>query len=137
MMRRESADSAIVTQAGRVVGILTDKELRDGLVAEGAPASTPVARIMSEHVLKLREDAPVFDALMAMVRERAYHVVVTRGEGSGAPTLGVVSDGAISRAQGNSRSSCSSAWNGREWWTSWPASARRSRASCSCSTGRA
>ncbi|CAN5290176.1 hypothetical protein BH24ACT19_BH24ACT19_08150 [soil metagenome] len=102
IMRRESVDSAVVVRGGRVFGILTDMELRDGLVAEAAPVETPVGQLMSERVVRLRADAPVFEALMAMMRERAYHVVITDGLGPEAPLLGVVSDKDISRAQGYS-----------------------------------
>jgi CBS domain-containing protein len=101
-MRRESVDSAVVVCDRRVVGILTDMELRDGLVAEAAPVETPVGRLMSERVVRLQADAPVFEALMAMMRERAYHVVITDGLGPEAPLLGVVSDKDVSRAQGYS-----------------------------------
>lgn len=101
-MHRESVDAAVVVRDGRVVGILTDTELRDELVVEAAPVETPVGQLMSEHVVRLQADAPVFEALMAMMRERAYHVVITDGLGSEAPLLGVVSDKDVSRAQGHS-----------------------------------
>ncbi|HZG64561.1 MAG TPA: DUF294 nucleotidyltransferase-like domain-containing protein [Rubrobacteraceae bacterium] len=102
IMSRESVDSAVIVRDGRVVGILTDVELRDRVVAKAAPLETPVGQLMSEHVVSLQADAPVFEALMAMMRERAYHVVITEGLGPEAPLLGVVSDKDISRAQGYS-----------------------------------
>lgn len=102
IMSRESVDSAVIVRDGRVVGILTDIELRDRLVAKAAPLETPVEQLMSDHVVSLQADAPVFEALMAMMRKRAYHVVITEGLGPQASLLGVVSDKDISRAQGYS-----------------------------------
>ncbi|MEW6637317.1 MAG: DUF294 nucleotidyltransferase-like domain-containing protein [Actinomycetota bacterium] len=97
LMRREHADSVLVMRGEEVVGILSDMDLRDRLVAEGASFETPVERLMNEEVIRLRAGAPVFDALMEMMRRRARHVVVTEGT-----VLGVVSEGEISRAQGAS-----------------------------------
>lgn len=103
LMRMRRADSVVVVRNGKeIVGILSDIDLRDKLVAEAASVETPVGRIMSPHAIRLRADSPVFEALMAMMNHRAYHVVVTEGTGPEAPLLGVVSDQDISRAQANS-----------------------------------
>lgn len=102
MMRRESADSVVVVKNGEVVGILSDIDLRNKLVAEAASAEAPVGRLMSERVIQLRTNDLVFDALMAMMHERAYHVVVIDEYGSETQPLGVISDQDISRAQGHS-----------------------------------
>lgn len=99
LMRREFESSVIVKQDGEVVGILSDADLRNNLVAEAAPTETPVEKIMSRHVLTLRADAPVFKALMEMMNHRAGHVVVV---GDGTRPLGVVTDQDIARTQGSS-----------------------------------
>jgi CBS domain-containing protein len=99
LMREENEDSVIVKNNGSVVGILSDSDLRNGIVAEGASVETIVERLMSPQVILLPEGAPVFDALMEMLSQKAEHVVVTQGEGANAPLLGVISDGDISRSQ--------------------------------------
>ena len=106
-MREQNADSVVVVRDGEVVGILTDIDLRNKLVAEAAPADTPVEELMSRHVLRLGTEEPVFKALMEMMHHRAYHVVVSDdrnpdGPGQQAKVLGVISDQDISRAQGAS-----------------------------------
>jgi CBS domain-containing protein len=98
-MREKGADASVIVEDGRVVGILSDIDLRDKLVAEAAPAETPVREIMTRDVVRLREDAPVFEALMAIMHHRAYHVAVTDGSEE---LLGIVSDQDIARAQGHS-----------------------------------
>jgi CBS domain-containing protein len=100
VMRREHADSAVLVRDGKIVGILSDMDLRDKLVAEAASFETPVGELMSEDTIRLPENEPVFKALMEMVHRRAYHVVVTENNGPEAAPVGVVSDQDISRAQG-------------------------------------
>jgi CBS domain-containing protein len=99
-MRERGADAAVVVRDGRVAGVLSDADLRNRVVAEAAPAGTPVELVMNRDVVRLREDAPVFEALMAIMQRRAEHVVVT--DGGGSALIGVVSDQDITRAQGHS-----------------------------------
>ncbi|MBA2442650.1 MAG: CBS domain-containing protein [Rubrobacter sp.] len=103
-MREEGANSVLVARDGQVVGILSDIDLRNKVVAEDAPVETPVGELMSGHIIRLDADAPVFKALMEMMQQRAYHVVVSEGPGAAerGSILGVISDQDISRAQGNS-----------------------------------
>lgn len=101
-MRDENADSVVVTDDNQVLGILTDIDLRNEVVANGAPPETPVEELMHRNALRLAADAPVFQALMEMMRQQTYHVVVSESRETGAGLLGVISDKDISRAQGNS-----------------------------------
>ncbi|WP_047866683.1 DUF294 nucleotidyltransferase-like domain-containing protein [Rubrobacter aplysinae] len=98
------ANSVVVLDGGRVVGILSDADLRSRVVAEALSPETPVAEVMSSQVILMDADAQVFRALMQMLRYRANHVVVSGGPGeaSGSGILGVISDQDISRAQGHS-----------------------------------
>lgn len=104
MMRREMEDSVVVRRNGQTVGILSDVDLRNKLVAEAAPAETPVQSVMSPHVIRMRASATIFEALMQMMGHEANHVVVTDGEGDGAALLGVVTDQDIARVQASSPS---------------------------------
>lgn len=101
-MRAENADAVVVTDGERVLGILTDIDLRNEVVANGASPETPVEELMHRNALRLPADEPVFQALMEMMQQQTYHVVVTEGAGPGSRVLGVISDKDISRAQGNS-----------------------------------
>ncbi len=101
-MRDENADSVVVMEDGRVLGILTDIDLRNKIVAEDAPPETPVDGLMHRNALRLAADAPVFQALMEMMQHQTYHVVVSESPEDGSDVLGVISDKDISRAQGNS-----------------------------------
>jgi CBS domain-containing protein len=98
------ANSIVVLEEGRVVGILSDADLRRHVVAESLSPEIQVREIMSHQVLLMEADAQVFKALMEMLRHRANHVIVSEvpGDNSGSRILGVISDQDISRAQGHS-----------------------------------
>ncbi len=62
----------------RMVGILTDRDLRSRLVAEGLPYNTPVRDIMTPDPVVLRHDQQVFEAILAMLRHKVHHLPVLR-----------------------------------------------------------
>src|SRR5699024_4379968 len=59
-----------------LAGILTDSDLRRRIVAEGLPASTPVAEVMSGNVASVQQDQYLFEALLVMLRENVHHIPV-------------------------------------------------------------
>ena len=101
-MRDENADSVVITEDDEVLGILTDIDLRNKIVAEGGSPDTLVEELMHRDALRLDEGEPVFQALMDMMQQQTYHVVVSSGSNSETELLGVISDKDISRAQGSS-----------------------------------
>lgn len=88
-LSREGVGSVVVLgPAGDPVGIVTDRDLRRKVVAEGRdPATTPVSAIMSTPLVTLRPDAFAFEAVLEMTRHRIRHVVLVE---EGRP-VGVVS----------------------------------------------
>jgi CBS domain-containing protein len=76
IMRMAKVSSALV--AGRPHGIVTNGDLRDRVLAEELPPSTPVRSVMSSPVATLPEDAPLYEALLLMLGEDLEHVPVTR-----------------------------------------------------------
>ena len=62
----------------RMVGILTDRDLRSRLVAEGLPYDTPVRDIMTPDPVVLQHDQQVFEAILAMLRHKVHHLPVLR-----------------------------------------------------------
>ncbi len=101
-MRDENADSVVVTEDDEVLGILTDIDLRNKIVADGVPPETLVDGLMHRNALRLDADEPVFQALMDMMQQQTYHVVVSEQKSPKPKLLGVISDKDISRAQGSS-----------------------------------
>jgi len=99
-MRAERANSILVVRGSRAAGILTDADLRDKVVAEGASPEAPVEGLMSAPVVSVGADTLVFDALMQMSRRRIHHLVVTADAAPDSRVLGILSDQDISHAKG-------------------------------------
>ncbi|WP_421865935.1 DUF294 nucleotidyltransferase-like domain-containing protein [Motiliproteus sp.] len=69
---------AITHEPPTVVGIITDRDLRDRLVAEGRDYSTPVAQIMSPALYSVESNQLVFEAMLVMLQHNVHHLPVMR-----------------------------------------------------------
>jgi CBS domain-containing protein len=80
LMTRERVGSVIVIDDGRAVGIVTDRDLRRKVVAEGRDAvATRAATIMSAPVVAVAPDAFAITALLEMTRREIHHLAVVDG----------------------------------------------------------
>ncbi len=81
-MTRAGRGAVLVTgAAGASVGIVTDRDLRERVVAEGLDSGRPVYEIMSAPIVSIDEGAPIFEALLVMRDKRARHLAVRDGSG--------------------------------------------------------
>ena len=70
----------IVGEDGAPTGIVTDRDLRSKVVAQGRdPAATAAADIMSAPLVAVRPEAYGFEALLEMTRRGIHHLVVVDG----------------------------------------------------------
>ena len=93
VMRERGVSSVLV--AGPPDGILTDRDLRSRVLAEGRGPETPVADVMSSPVATLEGGASLFDVLMLMLDRRVHHVPLTEH----GRIVGVLTDTDLLRAQ--------------------------------------
>jgi CBS domain-containing protein len=89
----------IQDQAGEIVGITTDNDLRTKVVAKGLSYHTPVAEVMSSPVQRIRDNAVCFDALLQMMHQHVHHLAV---ESSQNTIVGIVTAHDIMVQQGTS-----------------------------------
>jgi CBS domain-containing protein len=75
-MRAAHTGAALV--ASRSPGIVTDRDLRNRVVAEKLAPETPVHEVMSHPLKMLGADAPIHEALLLMLDQDIHHVPVTR-----------------------------------------------------------
>jgi CBS domain-containing protein len=75
---RESRTSAAIVGT-EPPGILTDRDLRSRVLAEGLSPDTPVRAVMSRPLVALPAETPLFDALRRMLDHEIHHLPVTRG----------------------------------------------------------
>jgi CBS domain-containing protein len=77
-LSRERVGSVVVVDGeGRPVGIVTDRDLRRRVVAEGRdPGSIDAGAIMSAPLIAIRPSAFAFEAVLEMTRHHIRHLVV-------------------------------------------------------------
>ncbi|MFP4170711.1 MAG: CBS domain-containing protein [Methanomassiliicoccales archaeon] len=79
--------SLVVTEGGKVVGLITDSDIRR-LIASGMSVDTRAEEVMTEDPVTADINTPVKDALEIMYRRRIKHLLITEeGEIEGIVTL--------------------------------------------------
>ena len=62
----------------RMVGIVTDRDIRTRLVAQGLSHDIPVTEIMSAELVSVEHNQLVFEAMLQMLRYNVHHLPVLR-----------------------------------------------------------
>ena len=100
LMRREKCGSIFIQDKDRhYVGIVTDNDLRNKVVARGRDVKTAVGDIMSRPLKTVSSDIQIFEALMTMMNANIKHLGVTDQKQD---VVGVVTNQDLLFAQGQS-----------------------------------
>jgi CBS domain-containing protein len=94
-MRDERVSSVLVMADRRLAGIVTDKDLRRRVIAEGRDTSAPIAGVMTPDPSRLPADKTLDEALLLMMRRGYHHLPVMEGD----RPVGLVTAGDLLRAQ--------------------------------------
>jgi CBS domain-containing protein len=86
-----------ITDDGKVVGLITDRDIVIRVVAEGLGADTAVGQVMTEGVETCKEDDNVADAAGAMASKQIRRLVVLNDRGG---LAGILSLGDIAQDYG-------------------------------------
>lgn len=102
-MRDSRASCAIVGGGGgspgdEGAGILTDRDLRSKVLAEGRGPETRVGEVASRPLQALPADVSLFEALVFMLERRLHHVPLTDGDN----IVGMITDMDVLRLSGRS-----------------------------------
>lgn len=76
IMSRNRISSLVLMDGNAPVGIITDRDLRDKVVAKGKDINEPVSSIMSVSLVKIDSKEYCFEALLRMVRYNIHHLIV-------------------------------------------------------------
>ena len=96
MVRAKSSAILVQSPAGEPVGIVTDQDLRNRVLAAGRSASLSVAAIMSAPLVRIEDRALLFEAARVMQERNVQHLVVTDERGA---TRGILTGTEILHAQ--------------------------------------
>jgi len=100
VMKRHSCSSIFVKKDdGRFVGVITDNDLRNKVIADGYDLGRPVSDIMSSPLITVPSDALIFESLMTMMQHNIKHLAVTDTDER---VVGILSNQDLINAQGNS-----------------------------------
>lgn len=80
-MSEERVSALMIVDDGRLVGIVTDRDLRSRCLAADLSPEEPVRRIMSAGVTSIGPESAAFEALMTMTRQGIHHLPVVDGQG--------------------------------------------------------
>jgi len=81
MARAKTSAILVRSPEGEPIGIVTDQDLRNRVLAEGLPATLPVASIMSAPLIRIPARALLFEAARMMQERGVQHLVVTDESG--------------------------------------------------------
>lgn len=82
MMMESNCGEVPICENGKVVGVVTDRDITCRVVARGVdPTDTPASAIMSAKPFMIRPDDPLTLAIDTMERERLRRLPVVDGDG--------------------------------------------------------
>lgn len=83
VMSESGVSSLLVVDGdGRLDGILTDRDLRNRVLAAGVDPGEPVRTVMTSDPTTLRSDAMAFEALLEMASRNIHHLPLVDGHGN-------------------------------------------------------
>jgi CBS domain-containing protein len=95
-MTESGVSSLLITDDGKLTGIITDRDIRSRCLAKGLSAGLPVKEIMTSGPLFVDSNALAFDALMMMTRKNIHHLPVI----DGGKALGIITATDLIRQEG-------------------------------------
>ena len=75
-MTEQRVSSLLIVEQDKLVGIVTDRDLRSRCIAAGVAPSQAVSTIMSTEIETVSSEAQVFEALLHMTRLNVHHMPV-------------------------------------------------------------
>ena len=100
VMKGEDVGPVPVTEGGRLVGIVTDRDIVTRVVAEGRdPNSTTVGEIVSSDLATVQPDTSLDEALSLMAQRQVRRLPVVEGD----QLVGIVAQADIARAADEER----------------------------------
>jgi CBS domain-containing protein len=97
LMKQHRCSSILIKQDGKFVGIATDQDFRNRVVAANLKISNPISDIMSYPLISISDHASVFEAFIKVMKSEIKHLAVTNNDNT---AIGVISNSDLINAQG-------------------------------------
>ncbi len=83
IMRDRRVSSVLITREGKVIGIITERDIVRRVVAEGRDLNnTKASDVMSSPIVAISEDAKLSDAALLMAQKRIRRLVIIDSSGN-------------------------------------------------------
>ncbi|RIW18663.1 CBS domain-containing protein [Algoriphagus lacus] len=102
MAEAQVSSIIICDDQGFPKGIVTDKDLRNRVLASGISPQQPVSSVMTSPVITRKKQDGFSDLYLTMIRNRLHHLVLTNDGSDQSPVCGIISDHDIFLSMGNS-----------------------------------
>jgi len=99
MSRRNCSSIFVQDDEGKHIGIVTDTDLRNRVIAQGLEINIPIAAIMSSPLSTIPEQLSLFEAMLEMMQKKLKHLAVLD---SNANVVGSITSRDLLAAQGQS-----------------------------------
>ena len=80
VMSDQRVSSVLIVEQGLLFGLITDRDLRNRVIAAGMDTALPIADIATLAPMSVDVKNPAFDALLLMARHNIHHVPVLDGQ---------------------------------------------------------
>jgi CBS domain-containing protein len=78
LMTEQNVSSVMLLEADKLIGMITDSDLRKRCVAEGLPVEQPASSIMTSNLETIEHDDLALEAMMTMTRLHVHHLPVMK-----------------------------------------------------------
>jgi len=76
----ERVSSLLIQDEGSLIGLITDRDLRNRVLAEGLDPEETVSTVMTTDPWTISADALAFEALLTMSRHNVHHLPIVEGD---------------------------------------------------------
>jgi len=81
LMTEQGVSCLPVVEGNRLLGLMTDRDLRQRCIASGVDTSEKVSTIMTDRLYTIGGDTPAFEALLEMTRRHIHHLPLVDEQG--------------------------------------------------------
>ena len=82
LMSEKNMSAALITsENGDTLGIITDHDLRERVIAQKLDSNSPVFSVMTSPIVRINESAMIYEAIIKMEEKRVRHLAVENDNG--------------------------------------------------------